>query len=78
MNLLEIRFEIKRIKDKKSELLIEKENIQRDLCLENSTKLRMIQEIENKLKIVVERLEKALKKEKELNEARERDIELER
>lgn len=78
MNLSELRFEIKRINEKKTELLKEKEILQSNLYIENPTKIQMLQEINNKLTIVSERLDKALKKEKELEyRVKEIDFELE-
>jgi hypothetical protein len=66
MNLFRVRAEIKRIKDRETELLEEKEALERDFKPEDWFTEFKLQEIEDSLKYVRERLEKALNKESEL------------
>jgi hypothetical protein len=66
MNLFRVRAEIKRIKDRETKLLEEKEVLERDFKPEDWFTEFKLQEIEGSLKYVRERLEKALNKESEL------------
>jgi hypothetical protein len=80
MNLSKVRAEIKRIKDRETDLLEEKETLERDLKQGDWFTEFKLQEVEDSLKYVRERLEKALGKESELEfkAVRERSHGLER